>query len=29
MQHEPSRAQGEENSQKDFKMSESYDKINL
>lgn len=29
MQHESSQAQGGENSPKDFKMSESYDKINL
>lgn len=29
MQHESPKAQGEENSQKDFKMSESYDKVNL
>lgn len=29
MQHESSRAQGGENSPKDFKMNESYDKVNL
>lgn len=29
MQHESSRAQGGENSPEDFKMNESYDKVNL